>query len=108
MTKNQPQKRLPHGVTQALVFDMLCQLSIQKDSMRPVSRAQLLQALPQLSEATIDDRLRTLRALKRIKSEQGKYQPLMPEPKWRIPPMLRGQHTAVAHPEGYIVDVYRR
>lgn len=88
MVKKQPQKRLPHGVTMALVFDALCRLSISKSAMRGVSRAELLDALPQLSETTVDDRLRTLKELGRIVSWHGIYQPYMPSlayipaPRW--------------------------
>lgn len=86
--KKQPQKRLPHGVTQALVFDALIRLSIGKTAVRAVSRAEIRWALPRLSETTIDDRLRVLKSQGRIVSTPQGYKPFIPEtpvPKWRIP-----------------------
>lgn len=86
--KKQSQKRLPHGVTQALVLDALMRLSIGKTSVRAVTRAEIRQALPQLSEATIDDRLRVLKKDGRIENMPGGYKPFIPEtplPRWRIP-----------------------
>lgn len=101
--KEKPQKRLPQGVTQALVFDAMCRLSIEKNIMRTVSRAELLNALPQLSETTVDDRLRTLKKQKRIVSESGGYKPFMPlpsQPKWQIPAMPRGTQSWVLDAAG--------
>lgn len=97
--KKQPQKRLPHGVTQALVLDALMRLSVGKTAVRAVTRAEIRQALPQLSEATIDDRLRVLKKNGRIENMPGGYKPFIPEappPKWRIPARPKGT-TAVAY-----------
>lgn len=107
--KIQPKKRLPHGVTQALVFDVLCRLSIGRNTMRTVSRAELLHALPQLSETTVDNRLRTLRKLDRIVLEEGGYKPFMPvppQPRWRIPGMPRGSRSECFDADGSRVHLY--
>lgn len=104
--KKQSQKRLPHGVTQALVFDVLCRLSIGSDSIRTVSRAEILHALPQLSETTVDNRLHMLRQQKRILCEDGGYKPFIPIPKWRIPAMPRGTSSVVVNEAGSQVYLY--
>lgn len=86
--KKQPQKRLPHGVTQALVFDALIRLSIGKTAVRAVSRAEIRWALPHLSETTIDDRLRVLKVQGRIIRTPYGYKPFLPETqatKWSLP-----------------------
>lgn len=86
--KKQPQKRLPHGVTQALVFDALMRLSIGKTAVHAVTRAEIRRALPHLSETTIDDRLRVLKEQGRIIRTPYGYKPFLPEPqasKWNVP-----------------------
>ena len=86
--KKQPQKRLPHGVTQALVMDALMRLSVGKTAVRAVRRVEIQRAIPILSETTIDDRLRVLKSQGRIVSTPQGYKPFIPEtpvPRWRIP-----------------------
>ena len=86
--KKPPQKRLPHGVTQALVFDASMRLSIGKTAARAVGRAEIQRALPLLSATTIDDRLRVLKVQGRIVRTPHGYKPFLPEPqasKWNVP-----------------------
>ena len=86
--KKQPQKRLPHGVTQALVMDALMRLSVGKTAVRAVRRVEIQRALPILSATTIDDRLRVLKVQGRIVRTPQGYKPFIPEtpvPRWRIP-----------------------
>ena len=94
--KKQPQKRLPHGVTQALVMDALMRLSVGKTAVRAVRRVEIQRALPILSETTIDDRLRVLKVQGRIVRTPQGYKPFIPEtplPKWRIPAHPKGAHA---------------
>lgn len=94
-----PQKRFPHGVTLALVFDAVWRLYVTKEGRKDVGRSQLLEALsPLLSEATVDNRLRTLvqdGRIQKLKAKTGRagkgwvYRPYLPS--YVIKPGLPGQ-----------------
>ena len=72
-------KRLPHGVTLALVMDKLLFLSTRGTNLSTVSRQQLLDGLAPMTGTTIDDRLRVLVQQGRVKRcGHGLYLPHIP------------------------------
>lgn len=94
------EKRLPHGVSTALVVSALLELS-NRQGQAWVSRAQLMQAL-KLPASTVDDRLRVL--VKRDQVERlfvdgkrsGKYRVVVPQPP--APPPEPDAPPVVAEP----------
>ena len=101
--KTSKKKRAPHGATSLIVLDALVRLHTKGRYRKPVSRAELLAAV-NLSEFTVDDRLRTLRAEGRIlRVGRAIY---VPKP-WEGEPQLRskpiGTKTETILPDGILL-----